>query len=292
MPDYENIIKRSLNFIEKNLSKSISNEDIADYSGYSPYHYARIFSGFTGFPIVTYIRMRKLSEAAIVLIVSGKPIEEISKKFGFESQEVFTRAFKKYFQQTPSLYRKNKILKNFQPKLELQIRLNKRNGGQRMNYKITELPNLDIIGIKIKTKTKDFKGNLRELWDSFLNRINEIPQFKGAQKVGICFHDPRFVEKEPEQEDEWFYMAGIMAKKKSEIPKGMIYQKIPASKYAVFSYDGSKDNLHELYRYISVDWISSVEYEFYPHDELEMYNEETEYFDSVKGKYDLMIPIK
>lgn len=55
--------------------------------------------------IVEYIRMRRLANAASMLLHSDERIIDIAFYFQFESQESFTRAFKKIYQLPPGQYR-------------------------------------------------------------------------------------------------------------------------------------------------------------------------------------------
>jgi len=56
--------------------------------------------------IGAYIRARRLSKAAVALRLTGRPILDIALQYRFDSQQTFTRAFKKQFAQTPALYRR------------------------------------------------------------------------------------------------------------------------------------------------------------------------------------------
>lgn len=55
-----------------------------------------------------YIRKRRLSCAAHDLLITSKRIIDIAVEYQFQSQESFTRAFKKMFGITPGKYRKSR----------------------------------------------------------------------------------------------------------------------------------------------------------------------------------------
>jgi len=65
-----------------------------------------MFKDITGSAIGAYIRARKLSKTAVALRLTSRPILGIALQYGFDSQQTFTRAFKKQFAQTPALYRR------------------------------------------------------------------------------------------------------------------------------------------------------------------------------------------
>jgi len=67
-----------------------------------------MFSSTVGLTFHDYIRCRRLTEAAKLLVFSQKPIIEIVLIAGYESQQVFTTIFKSIYKQTPMEYRQNK----------------------------------------------------------------------------------------------------------------------------------------------------------------------------------------
>ncbi|MBU5442197.1 helix-turn-helix transcriptional regulator [Paenibacillus sp. MSJ-34] len=100
------IIRRSIDYIEHHLEEPIDPEQVASYAGFSMYHFHRLFSKEVGTSVADYIRTRRLCHAAQLLLYSEEPIIEIALQYGFESQEAFTRAFKKMYGLPPGQYRK------------------------------------------------------------------------------------------------------------------------------------------------------------------------------------------
>jgi len=291
MPDYERALNSAINYIEANLQKSLELEEVANRAGFSQFHFMRVFAGFTGYTLKGYIRERRLSEAGRLLLESKIPISEMARMFCFESSESFIRAFKRMYRCTPNSYRKTNQLNFYTPKLKLQICLNQK-GERQMDYKMREMDDLKVVGIKREILTKTSHQQIGALWGEFIGRWGELEAYKNSPVVGVCFHDPRFMDKQPAPEDKWWYMAGIIIEGEIELPEGMIIHEIPASKYAVFTHKGPLSNLGETYKYISVDWIQQVDYEFYAHDELEWYDERFKPEDPENSEYDLYIPVK
>jgi AraC family transcriptional regulator len=292
VPNYYSIISRVINYIERNLDKEIQPENICEFAGYSQFHFLRIFSSLAGIPLSQYIRQRRLSEAANEIITTNKSIQEIATKFGFSRKEVFSRAFKKNFRTIPSKYRKFNKLIYYTPKLNLSDRQeNKKIRGITMNYKITEYPKLHVVGFKIKTSTKDSKENMGKAWQKLISRLPEFPNDDKLLMLGVIFHDPRFTERAPLPEEEWYYMAGIASTEKLEIPEGMVAHSISECKYAVFTTQTTSEEMCKTYKYISVDWPQEVDYEFVPHEEIEFYDDRYKPQDPENSYMDLLIPI-
>ncbi|MCM2367799.1 MULTISPECIES: helix-turn-helix domain-containing protein [Proteus] len=102
-----NIIKAILDWIEKNINSPLSQDDVINKSGYSKRHFQDIFYNETGNTIARYILLRRLSLSATLLRLTKLSILEISVNYQFNSQQSFSRAFKRHFKVTPFVYRKD-----------------------------------------------------------------------------------------------------------------------------------------------------------------------------------------
>lgn len=105
--DQTNIIRDLLAWLDSNLDKPLSLDNVATKAGYSKWHLQRMFKEVTGQAIGSYIRSRRLSRAAVALRLTSRPILDIALQYRFDSQQTFTRAFKKQFDRTPALYRRS-----------------------------------------------------------------------------------------------------------------------------------------------------------------------------------------
>ncbi|WP_442604348.1 helix-turn-helix transcriptional regulator [Paenibacillus sp. KN14-4R] len=98
-------IQTALQFIEQHLKNELDLTTIAHHAAISKYHFHRMFHGYMGMTLANYIRKRRLSNAASELITSNRRILDVALDYQFESQEAFSRAFKRMFQMTPGQYR-------------------------------------------------------------------------------------------------------------------------------------------------------------------------------------------
>lgn len=113
--NYYERIQKSIDYIEDNLTRKIYINRIAEISFFSSAQFYRIFFALTGFSIKSYIRKRRIYEAAKILKEKNRAILDIAIEYQFESQESFTRALKKELGITPGILRKEKIeLKKFE----------------------------------------------------------------------------------------------------------------------------------------------------------------------------------
>jgi len=95
-------------YIERNVENNITPDDAAKTANYSLKQLNRIFSLTTGLTLGEYIRMYKLTQALFDLKYTKMSIIDIAFKYGYESQEAFTRSFKDAFSLNPGKYRKTK----------------------------------------------------------------------------------------------------------------------------------------------------------------------------------------
>lgn len=98
-------LKPALEFINENIDKQLSINEIAKKSFLNPIYFSRLFKLCFNMSPVNYITMLRLNEACILLRKSDCSIREISEKTGFCNQFYFSKTFKSHFHKTPSQYR-------------------------------------------------------------------------------------------------------------------------------------------------------------------------------------------
>lgn len=99
--DNVHAVQRMQSFIEAHLTQPITLHMLAEAAGYSPWHAARIFKALTGKSPFEYIRLVRLSRAAVRLRDEDIRVVDVAFDFVFDSHEGFTRAFSKQFGVTP-----------------------------------------------------------------------------------------------------------------------------------------------------------------------------------------------
>ena len=99
------IVDVIVDWIDQHLEEGLNIEAVAAKSGYSKWHLQRAVKEQRGITLATFIRSRRLEQAAQCLIDSTKSIMTISMDLGFSSQQCFQRVFKKHFNITPRDYR-------------------------------------------------------------------------------------------------------------------------------------------------------------------------------------------
>ena len=108
MPIPNRDILQILKEINEELSRKNSLSSMAMRSGWSKFYFHREFQRVAGESPKAFVERVRLDNAAAALCANRKSVLHISLEFGFKSQEVFIRAFKKRFKCTPSGFRKQK----------------------------------------------------------------------------------------------------------------------------------------------------------------------------------------
>lgn len=110
------VIARTVDYIEAHLADKLTLDKIAVYAGYSKFHLNRLFAEETGCTIHRYIQNRRLTEAARRLVETDDTILEVSFEAGYETQQSFTLAFQRLYHVPPRLYRSRRSFIPAQPR--------------------------------------------------------------------------------------------------------------------------------------------------------------------------------
>lgn len=146
-----------IDYIEENLTEDLSLEAISQYAKVSDYHFRKIFYYISGMTLSEYIKNRRLSEANKDLL-RGEKVTVVAYKYGYESVDGFTRAFKKWSGFLPSDVMKKGVSKSF-PKFSFVISIK---GGNVMEFRIEEKPAFYLAGVSRRVPMQ-FEGINNEI---------------------------------------------------------------------------------------------------------------------------------
>ena len=134
-------------YIDDNLEKeSINIDKLVNYSGYSKRYLQLLFKSKIGISVGKYIQLRRITRAATLLRFTNLSISNISARLLYDSQQTFTREFKKNSGYTPLQYRKSKVwafenmtgcreANNYIPTPEIRYLEQKKIFGKKIFYK-------------------------------------------------------------------------------------------------------------------------------------------------------------
>ena len=98
-------IRRTLSYINENLSRELSVDALAEQVYLSRYHFMRLFKAETGSTVHAYVRQKRLLYAAR-LIREGSPANQAAEAAGFADYSAFHRAFRACFGISPGQLKK------------------------------------------------------------------------------------------------------------------------------------------------------------------------------------------
>jgi AraC family transcriptional regulator len=123
-----------LAWIENNLDQRLTLERIANHARLSTYHFSRLFTIHMGRSVMAYVRHLRLIEAAKRIATEPNlKLMELALDSGFESQEAFTRSFKRTFGVSPGRL-------HLAYHLQLQPEARARHDAPKAGLRVEQLP--------------------------------------------------------------------------------------------------------------------------------------------------------
>lgn len=137
-------IQNTINYIEEHITEDIDYNELAKTAYSSCYHFQRVFGIMCGITLGEYIRRRRLTLAGNELLTTNTNVTDLAYKYGYDTPESFSRAFKRFHGINPSQVKKECSLNSFS-RLSVKLDLI---GGNEMKCIIKEMPELVLVGYK------------------------------------------------------------------------------------------------------------------------------------------------
>ncbi|MCG6141870.1 AraC family transcriptional regulator [Leptospira mtsangambouensis] len=276
------------NKLEKQLDETIGLNQVAFFTGYSDWHFHRLFKSIQGENVKEYIRRLRLEKAAYELKITNFPILEIAIETGFLSHEAFSKAFKRVIGSTPSEFRKQ-----FQKKKNIKKKTNHLtipDGISKFGFQIKVISTFQIVYVRHIGSYEELPGPLAGSKEvlSLQSLIHNWSSSHSNHKwIGISQDDPEISPKGKIRFD-----LGITARSSQKpIPEGFGIGSIPGGKYLQIRYQGSYHNLPKIYNWILNDYIKTTSYKLKNQPPWECYLNPLEKLDD-KRITDIYFPIR
>jgi AraC family transcriptional regulator len=102
-------LARVIEYMQVNYARSVSIEDLSHEAGISKFHFVTLFRKKVGVTPHRYLTDLRLNKAATLLRNSRSTIEQVARACGYGHGAQFTTAFTRYFDKTPSFFRKEGV---------------------------------------------------------------------------------------------------------------------------------------------------------------------------------------
>jgi len=101
-------IKMSIDYIQRNIERKLTLEELARVACLSPTYFSYIFKKLNGIPLWKYINIKRVERAIEILKSENVSKLEIAERCGFSSSSNFYKTFFAITGKTPSSYTKQK----------------------------------------------------------------------------------------------------------------------------------------------------------------------------------------
>ena len=275
--DYVQRINKVVAYINNHLDETLDLKTLANEAALSDFHFHRIFKALKNEAIGGYITRLRLEATARLLRYTALTIEEIAFNIGYETPASLSKAFKKQYGISPTEYRTNKdtyIMKKeiINPNLALKT----------PKIVTLEPKNLIYVALTGAYGSLDYGKAYEQLWAV----IKAQKLFtKGIESICISYDDPKITEGSLQRSDV------CLAIDKSATPQDEVSCKtLAGGKYAVFFYQGSYENLSQVYD-TAVRWVIDHEYTLREEPFFEKYLNDARRTPKEKLKTEIYIPI-
>ena len=262
--NYIEVMEKCEKYIGEHLEYPPSAAELAEYSGYSLYHFCHLFSAHFGISVGEYIKRKKLEKAA-ENIAGGMSITETALRAGYDTPSGFAKAFRKEFGTNASEYKRNLL------KEELSPVFVEKDAFSAIGYCIIPPEEIPAERNGAYWKNIDF---------------SKYPAY--PEELVDCGEVAAWIHPE-EKSGDLSYFFGFETDSKS-VPEGFAILEIPKAEYAVFEAPVSvfseklPEELSKLWKEIFDEWFPLSEKNF---------DEEKMCFEFYKGeKAYIYVPIK
>jgi AraC family transcriptional regulator len=277
--DYIKQLNRAINYIEEHLDDELIIDNISKEAGISRWHFQRVFKAVLGETIKEYTLNRRLSTALSKLLNSTHSILQISIECGFESNEVFTRAFKRTYSITPTEFRSNpcSILASGKRRITVEY-IQNLHQGELMEAKIITLSEMITRGFSEKVNhvhSEGFPDNLQiipKIWSKLRNEIGNSTY----QKLSTI-------------DENLNYFAGVIVRDEDDFPQ-LEKKVLPSGEYAEFIHRGPMSQIEHTMDFIYGVWFPQSGRKRRAGPDLSMHTEKTNPV-SLENEIRILIPI-
>lgn len=281
-------LQKAIDYMEEHLLDNITIESIAKQANTSAYHFQRTFTILTDLSVGEYLRQRRLTLAAQELSRSNCKIIDLAYKYGYDTPEAFSKAFRRQHGVSPSEVQKYSGGLVSYNRLVIQVHLK---GAEPMKCKVVQKDSFQLVGIKREFSYVNEQNliEIPKLWnqvnsDGTCERICQLNDGPLKGVLGVCVSTK---ETQANQSMEYW----IAAEHMGEVPDGLSKLEVPASKWVVFEVIGAMpDAMQKAWKQIYSEWFPSSGYEHGGAIEFELYTDDDPY--SPDCYSEIWIPVK
>ena len=242
--EWINRLNEAMNYIEKHMTDKIDHNVISRIMACSFSAFQRFFVQVADITFSEYIRRRKLSCAAYEIQNSDIKIMDVALKYGYESSDAFSVAFKRMHGIPPTAARKTNAKLKYYAKFNFTYSIK---GVNELNYRIVQKQAFKVVG---KRRTTPQAGGT---WAIVINdgSVEILNKIGRRFDLGMCFGD--------DEEGNSDYMCAL--EYEGTLFPGFESYTVPQSTWLVVEANGLISNN------VLIDTWRRIYNEFLPHNE-------------------------
>lgn len=251
-------LEHALDYIERHLAEAPTTEEVARATGVTVEQLRAAFLLIAGMTPSRYIRERRLSAAASDLMAGGS-VTEVAFRYGYDSVEGFSRAFRSWCGTLPSDVAQ--LGSHMRSPLHIAVDVK---GGHLMEYRIVEKGEFRLAGVVARVPMQ-FEGENPAIAELALS----ITEAQRAEMHRLMDTEPRRVVNASwnsdtnfqEEAGELTHLIGVPTMA-HEAGENLALVEVPALTWAVFPNDGPHpETMQQTTARIYAEWLAEVPYE-------------------------------
>ena len=269
---------QTMDYLEQQLTGEVDMKRFQQLSGYSYPLFSRIFSIMADMTLAEYLRNRRLSEAVTDLRGSTEKVIDIALKYGYESADAFSSAFKKFHGATPSEVRNGKPYRVF-PRLQLSLKIT---GGKNMDIKVQKKPAFTVAGVLLEAIDN---SQCPSAWEQLYatHSFESLEGLGSGQSFGVC--------SDVKEGEIINYIAAYDVTDKAKAKElGLSIKEIAEAEYAIVPVKGPiPESIHHAWKYVLEIFFPETGYRHSGAPDFEVYTEGD--MSSLDYQMELWIPV-
>ncbi|MFM9318818.1 GyrI-like domain-containing protein [Streptococcus sp. ST16] len=253
---------QTMDYLEQQLTGEVDMKRFQQLSGYSYPLFSRLFSILADMTLAEYLRNRRLSEAVTDLRESTEKVIDIAMKYGYDSADAFSAAFKKFHGATPSEVRNGKTYRFF-PKLQLSLKIT---GGKNMDIKIQKKPAFTVAGVLLEAIDN---SQCPSAWEHLYatHSFESLEGLGSGQSFGVC--------SDVKEGEIINYIAAYDVTDKAKAEElGLSIKEIAEAEYAIVPVKGPiPESIHHAWKYVLEIFFPETGYRHSGAPDFEVYTE-------------------
>lgn len=246
---YNLAINKVVDYINLHLFDNPDLKKLSEVANISEFHFHRVFKAIIGENVGEYIGRLRLEYVAERLQVSDETLTDIAIRSGYGTKSALSRAFKKHFGVSPSVFR-SQIKKN-----TFKFFSRSQKSIVPLTPVVKEMEAKKIVYVRIV----DWYGSP----EAYLQAWKSLGQFaqennlvdRNTEFIGLSFDNPTITE----PQNCRFYACFTISKEVK--PSGIFgVQTIKGGLYAIFIHKGPYEKLLDTYYNIFLQWLPTSIY--------------------------------